>query len=397
MNLTVIMPPTASMPLVSGGGVERLCELFLRENEMSDAPLDITVISRYDEASEAISDKYAHTKFLYVRIPRSEPPSNAVISKLTGKNLRHDYLTGVKRLLGTVKSDEIMLENCYEYAESIAKKTKLKPILHAHSRFFGSDRKNWKKGLRYIKKFVFVSDFLKNAAIRCGVPESLSCVLHNCVDSNEFDAARFTDIRKTKREQYSLSDDDILVIFVGRLTPEKGALELVKAISHSEYKDSKLKLLIIGSAQYGINIHDDYRTELEVAAAKNRVIFIGSVKSASTARFLSRADIAVIPSVFDEPAGLPVLEALSCGLPIIVTDSGGIPEYTKGLGSPAVTEVKRGIGLVGSLTKAVDSIAAELHASPEKREDIKELARAHAEQFSVSEYHSTLRGIITEQ
>ena len=396
MNLTIIMPPTASMPLISGGGVERLCELFLRENDRSPTPFEITVISRYDEQSEALSGKYAHTKFLYVRIPRSEPPSNAILTKLTGKNLRHDYLSGVKRLLKGVKSDEIVLENCHEYAGDVYRKTKIRPILHAHSRFFGDGMESSKKQLKYIKKFIFVSEFLKNSALRCGIPQEKSLVLPNCVDTEEFNPDRFTEIRHKKREQYSLSDDDILVIFVGRLTPDKGALELVKAVSHSEYRDSRLKLLIVGSAQYGINIHDDYRNELEVAAAKNRVIFIGSVKSASTARFLARADIAVIPSVFDEPAGLTVLEALSSGLPVIVTDSGGIPEYTKDLGAPTVTEVKRGLGLVGSLTKAIDSLAKELHGSPEKREAIRKESRSQAKKFSVADYVQSLRKFIEQ-
>ncbi len=396
MNLTIIMPPTASMPLVSGGGVERLCELFLRENDSSPSPFEITVISRYDEQPEAISGKYKHTRFLYVRIPRSEPPSNAVLSRLTGKNLRHDYLSGIKKLLKGFKSDEIILENCFEYAHDVYRKTKIKPILHAHSRFFGEGMENRKKQLKCIKKFIFVSEFLKNSALRCGVPTEKAFVLPNCVDTEEFNPALYAEIRHKKREQYSLSDDDILVIFVGKLTPDKGALELVKAVSHSEYKDSRLKLLIVGSAQYGVNIHDDYRNELEVAAAKNRVIFIGSVKSASTARFLARADIAVIPSVFDEPAGLTVLEALSSGLPIIVTDSGGIPEYTDGLGAPNVTEVKRGLGLVGSLTRAVDTLAKELHDNPDKCEEIRKATRTHAEKFSVAAYVKGFRKLIEQ-
>ncbi len=392
MKLAIIMPPTASMPLISGGGVERLCELFIRENDKADEPFEITVISRYDEQSEAVSDKYKHTKFLYVRIPRSEPPSNAIISKLTSKYMRHDYLRGITSLLRGVRFDEILLENCPEFAEAVWRKFKIAPILHAHSHFFGADRKGWEISVKPIKRFVFVSEFLKNAAVRCGVSAEKCAVVRNCVDTDEFDASRYQDIRHAKREQYSLGDDDLLAVFIGRLTPEKGALELVKAMSHSEYSGSKLKLLIVGSAQYGVNVHDDYRTELEVAAAKNRVIFIGSVKSASASRFLARADFAVVPSVFDEPAGLPVLEALSCGLPIIVTDSGGIPEYVDGLDGNVVTTVKRGLGFVGSLTKAVDTLAERLHGDPEMRANIGTAARNHAKKFAVEEYYTALRG-----
>lgn len=394
MKLAIIMPPTASMPLVNGGGVERLCELFIRENDRADEPLEITVISRYDEQSESVSNKYSHTKFLYVRIPRSEPSSNALVSKLIGKNMRHDYLRGVTSLLRDTKPDEILLENCPEFADTVRRKFKITPTLHAHSRFFGADRKGWQKSVKRVRRIIFVSEFLKNAAVRCGVPEDKCTVVRNCVDTAEFDASRYLDIRHAKREQYSLGDDDLLAVFIGRLTPEKGALELVKAMSHSEYSASRLKLLIVGSAQYGLNVHDDYRTELEVAAAKNRVIFIGSVKSASASRFLARADFAVIPSVFDEPAGLPVLEALSSGLPIIVTDSGGIPEYTDGLEDGVVTTVKRGLGFVGSLTKAIDSLAERLHGEPEKCERIRTAAREHAGRFGVKEYYTALRSEI---
>jgi len=391
MKLAIVMPPMASMPLVSGGGVERLCELFFRENERSEKPFDITVISRYDEASETLSDKYEHVKFLYVKIARSEPPSSVFMSKLTGKPMRHDYLKGVIKHLKSIRFDELMLENCAEFAQTLAKKFKVKPILHAHGRFFGTDRKGWKGMLAYVKRYIFVSEFLRNDAVKCGVPEELCSVVRNCVDINEFDAERFTEQRQEKRAQYGLSDGDLLGIFVGKLTPEKGALELVKAIAHSEYSQSKMRFLIVGSAQYGMNIVDDYRNELEVAAAKGRVIFIGSVKSSSTARFLARADFAVVPSVWDEPAGLGVIEALSSGLPIIVTDSGGIPEYTDGLSENVCTTVKRGIGFVGSLTKAIDKTAARIHSDVDIRTVIAKEARSHAATFDVCEYYANMR------
>jgi len=391
MHLAIVMPPMASMPLVNGGGVERLCSLFLRENERSADPIDITVISRYDADSEKLAAGYPHAKFLYVKIARSEPPMNELMTKLTGIPMRRDYLNGVIKHLKNADFDTLMLENCPEFTVKLAKKFKIKPILHTHGRFWGTDKIGWKKILPRAKSFIFVSDYLREDALKCGVPKERSYTVMNCVDTMEFHRERFTDIRQEKRAQYELTDNDLLGIFVGRLTPEKGALELVKALSHSEYSDSRLRLLIVGSAQYGMNIMDDYRTELEVAAAKGRVIFIGSVKSASTARFLARADFAVIPSVWNEPAGLPVLEALSSGLPIIVTDSGGIPEYTKGLDESVCTTVKRGIGFVGSLTQAIDKLAARLNSHPEAREVIAKAAREHASAFDVGEYYVNMR------
>ena len=106
MRLAIVMPPMASMPLVNGGGVERLVGLFLRENEKSQSPISITVISRYDEDSEKLADSYPHAKFLYVRIPRSEPPSNEFLTKFTGVSMRRDYL------LNSIGESQIFLTCC---------------------------------------------------------------------------------------------------------------------------------------------------------------------------------------------------------------------------------------------------------------------------------------------
>ena len=141
MRLAIVMPPMASMPLVNGGGVERLVSLFLRENEKSQSPISITVISRYDEDSEKLADSYPHAKFLYVKIPRSEPPSNEFLTKFTGVSMRRDYLSGVIKHLKNTAFDTLLLENCPEFGVKLGKKFKIKPIIHAHGRFWGTDKK----------------------------------------------------------------------------------------------------------------------------------------------------------------------------------------------------------------------------------------------------------------
>lgn len=378
MNIAMILPPCP------GEGVKRLCGILLDEAEKRGGYCNFTVVCR--EGTFAEEERTA--EILPIRVTKSEPTSSHFRSKVREKfgamPMRCDYADGMKRALAGRKFDAVILENCPEFARIVRRICGIEPILHAHDRFFGRDRKNWRRCVGVLKKVLFVSDFLRDEAAKCGLPENLSATLQNCVDTAAFDASLFETMRHEKRTKYGIADEEMLGVFVGLLTPEKGACELVKAVAMSEYEKHPPKLLLVGSAHYGENVHDDYRTQLEYAAPEGRVIFIGSVKPTSTARFLARADFAVIPSVFDEPAGLPVLEALSCGLPVIVSDAGGIHEYA-GADCPAVTTVPRGLGYVAALSRAIDELCARLEDESTRRE-LSAAARAQAMKFSADGY-----------
>lgn len=405
MRLAVIMPPLHPMPPSPGGGVERLVDILLRANDDASEPLDITVFSRFDERAKSAAEGYRHTKFVWLNTTRSEPLSNQLEYKIRrkfGRRLykRYDYLRALKLSLRYAEADGkfdiILLENCFEFARDIWKLTGKKPYLHAHNRFFGAGHAGAKRDFDCIEKYIFVSEYLRSAAIRAGVDEARTVILRDCVDMSLFNAANYTDMRSEKRAKYGLSDDDILVVFVGRLIPEKGVIELIKAIDQSEYDKSKLKLLLVGSVEYGEDIRDEYRELLENAAPEGRVIFIGSVKPTSTARFLARADIAVVPSVWEEPAGLPVLEAMAIGLPLIVSDSGGIGEYTEEYAkTDGCVTVKRGIGFVTSIAEAIDRFAERLHSDRGWEGEIAAAARRCASKYDSSGYYSSFLNIIT--
>ena len=413
MKLAVIMPPVYTMPPVSGGGIERLADTFCRQNESAAEPLDITVFSRGEE-KDAPENPYIHTKFTYINVTRSEPPSNRFDQILHGdKNgTRFDYLKEIQKHLKAEKFDRILLEDCFEFAKYLDGEK----ILHAHHRFFdleksasdrGADKAiGFRKRFDKVNKFIFPSEFMKKQAVSLGVPDGKCSIVHDAVDLSVFDPERFSDVRAEKRAKYRLGDDDILGVFVGRLTPERGAVEIVKAVASSEYQASAMKLLIVGSSEYGADIRDEYREQLESAAPAvdfqnpdeqfaGKVIFIGSVKARSTARFLSRADFAVVPSVADEAGGLPALEAMACGLPLVISDSGALAEYVGELaGTDNCIVVKRGLGYAENLRRAIDKLSDDLHEHPEKRGTIAKNAREHSAGFSGDKFYAEMRDVI---
>jgi glycosyltransferase involved in cell wall biosynthesis len=105
-------------------------------------------------------------------------------------------------------------------------------------------------------------------------------------------------------------------------------MELVEAIAILKERPY-IKLMVIGGSFFGNASNDDvFIKELKAKAAplKSHIMFTGFIPYSDMPNYLSMADVAVIPSVWDDPFPTTVLEAQAMGLPIITTQRGGIPE-----------------------------------------------------------------------
>jgi glycosyltransferase involved in cell wall biosynthesis len=124
---------------------------------------------------------------------------------------------------------------------------------------------------------------------------------------------------KIRKEELKLSlgfeKDDFIIGYVGRIAREKDLPTLFKAFKNIEH--DKKKLLIVGSGIESIK-----KNALE--ELKNNVFFIGSKFDITP--YLNAMDLFVMPSLV-ETTCIAILEAMSCGIPIISTKVGSIPEY----------------------------------------------------------------------
>lgn len=129
--------------------------------------------------------------------------------------------------------------------------------------------------------------------------------------------------RKIKiiNKKYKLKDKKV-VLFTGKLTPQKGVSYLVKAA-----KDIKGDVYIIGDGPEKKNLEDlVYKMNLNNV---HLLGYMGDEKREELDEFYYRADVFVVPSVWDEPLGLVILEAMVTKTPIIATRKGGIPLAVK--------------------------------------------------------------------
>jgi glycosyltransferase involved in cell wall biosynthesis len=114
------------------------------------------------------------------------------------------------------------------------------------------------------------------------------------------------------------------LLFVGRLNPFKAADIALRAVSRLPHE---VTLTIVGDGTERERL-ERLATELGIA---NRVFFVGHVPHSKVGRYYSQAGAFLFPSVRESGGGV-VLEAMSYGLPCVVSDWGGPPLYTRDTG-----------------------------------------------------------------
>jgi L-malate glycosyltransferase len=120
-----------------------------------------------------------------------------------------------------------------------------------------------------------------------------------------------------------------ILLFVGRLSDQKGVQYLIDAMQDISRYDKKIKLLIIGEGPY----KKDLEQRAESRGVSDNIEFLGSLPTKEVAKYHNISDIFILPSLSNktgtEALGLSLLEAMSSGCAVIGTDVGGIPFIIK--------------------------------------------------------------------
>jgi len=125
------------------------------------------------------------------------------------------------------------------------------------------------------------------------------------------DTAKFTPAVKRSSEEVHIS-------YIARLDPQKGPTLLLEAMRKISRKRNDIHLTMAGTGD-SFNALQDYITEHEM---HNTVKLTGRLSREEVINLLQHSDIFCLPTL-REPGGVAILEAMSCGLPIITTDYGG--------------------------------------------------------------------------
>jgi glycogen synthase len=169
---------------------------------------------------------------------------------------------------------------------------------------------------------IAVSHGMKNDIIHCytPAPEKIR-VIYNGIDIAHY--------RKTVKPEvlvsYGISPGKPYVLFVGRITRQKGIIHLVRALVHIQ---AGVQIVLCAGAPDTERILGEMRAEVESAraATANDIVWIPKMIPPEHLSVLySHAALFVCPSVY-EPFGIINLEAMACGTPVVASAVGGIPE-----------------------------------------------------------------------
>ena len=239
-------------------------------------------------------------------------------ASLTGFDLVHFY--GLYDLLGPAASSSCRRQGIPYVIEPmgmyrpIDRAFRLKQLWH---RLLGTAF--WRNASRIIA----TSEMEQQELLADGVPPSNVVIRYNGIDGG---AQTSLPARGAFRAKWGISPEEPLILFLSRLIPRKGADILIEAFARVCPESGRLVIA-------GPEGEPGYRAYLERCAKESgmaaRVIFTGPVYDEVKKALFADADLFVLPSRYENFANAPA-EAMSCGVPVIITNACGIRSLVEG-------------------------------------------------------------------
>lgn len=328
----------------------------------------------------------------------------------TSRLYYREYFSQVARDLAASRPDVVHLPNQMQFASLLKRALPgVKVVAHIHQDELAQlDLQLLRRDLADVNAVATVSEFVTTRA-RTRLPE-MAARIHTV--GNGVDVLRFRPgARAGKPHPRERHRRPVRLLYVGRIAPDKGVHLLVDAFNALVREGVSLELTLIGKPglmpydllsrllgadapalqavrefygrslrtwlaneilSHGRSYANALRARLSPAAAA-RVRFLGTVPLPTLIRTYRMADLLVLPSIWQESYGLPVAEAMACGVPVLATASGGVPELIED-------------GVTGRLvprldTRALTRALRDLSADPASLRNMGDAARTRAERL----------------
>lgn len=382
MKIAILTSGIMPVPAVQGGAVENLTDFYLEYNDKHQLH-DITVYSVWHPKVEhhpALQSKVNHYYFikvntLYAKLKKAlfKWTHDDCYYHYTIEYFLHEAIKDVRKQ----QYDIILLENRPGYALKLRNVTNAQLVYHLHNEKLSLQVPQYQSIYNAATHIIAVSNYIKGIVQTINPNDTKTRTVYNGIDLSAFT----TSTPAKPRADLGLIDDDFVLLFSGRITKEKGITELIEAMNL--LKDyPRIKLLVIGSSFYGnADNKNAFARKLKQKAEniKNRIIFTGFIPYRNMPQYLKLADVAVIPSVWDDPFPTTVLEAQATGLPIISTRRGGIPEEVT-LATAILLDTDQ------HFTNHLSEAILELYKHPEKRKAMAEASLKRSKLFDKETY-----------
>lgn len=359
MKIAIVLPNSLPVPAVKGGAVQTGVQQIIDNNEIYGG-YDLTIFSVHDNEAVIESQKYTKTKFRYIKANNKNPKKiltkiNAISTKLKlnySLNPSPVYTEKLIKELNKQEFDAVLIKNAVNFVLPLRKKTKHKLYLQLHNDYLNSTTPLGTNIYNSCEKIIVNSNYIKERVLTLpsANPKKIK-INKNCTDDKLFDKTMYIQESQFLKNKYKIDNNDVVILFTGRTVKEKGIEELIIATKRIP-ENMNYKLLIVGSKNFGVETRNKFEKRLKnlTRDIQDNIIFTGYLPLEKVAELYSIVDIAVVPSIWEEPAGRVVLEAQASGVPVIVSDSGGIEDY---LTEKSSIVVERGDLFIKSLSIAI--------------------------------------------
>ena len=390
-RIAIVTPCILPVPATLGGAVEELITTIISDNETEkDFLIDLYSISDENAKTGSLISTYVINIDYKVPLKIADKFLDKAHRTFAGNEGYRLYDKEIAKAFEQRLSDlkepyyAVIIENQVSIAREIIKKCQGKyefPLyFHMHN---DVDIYRSPKGLQELTKagvqFIAVSEYIKSSILKYS-KDAYVHVLYNG-----------TGITETQTGSATKDPEKIRFLYAGRVIPEKGVLELVKAfeklLSLTGNNKTSVTLDIYGFSDKPTK----YENKVLEEAGKHK----GSItcnKRIATSEMNSKYseyDVVVMPTMNEEPFGLVALETLSKGLPLITTNSGALPEVT---GDGALI-VDKNADFIDNLTDAMFKTASD----KEFRDELSRKAYLRArssDAFDINNYSKNFERII---
>jgi spore coat protein SA len=265
--------------------------------------------------------------------------------------------------------DVVWVQNQPDFARSLSplvRKVGASVTLHKHSAFSTTrPDATIREIVDSVDRVIFCSEFLEVTTQKRLPGFTHSALVRNGADEELF----YPPAEKPMAREVPV------VLFAGRLIQEKGVHVFTAAMRLLLERGVAVEARIVGGSSYGGSKPTAYVNEL-IGTAPHNVQFKGYCSGQSLADEFRAADLFCCPSVWQEPFGMVNVEAMACGLPVVATNVGGIPEAFREGGGLLVEP--------NSPEQLAEAISTLLHNEGARKEIAREGYRSFVKNFTWS-------------
>ncbi len=332
-SLVIVVPELLPVPPVKGGAVEHW--VHEASKRLNQEKFDISIVSRPAntrgfEGIHYLTIPWTITERFFLRLKDKFTWRNPLRYLAKIQNVASYGLRVAKKVRNF---DVVVIHNEPNLLFFLHQYPQQKVILHMHNEHLTMPmfKLFYRYALKKVDSIICVSDYIRRSAIQ-QFPEYANkfVVVFNATDPEIFKpygeeaVEQLIDIVRLETNKKHL-------LYVGRLTEIKGVHVLIQAFEQVHQQLPDTKLIIVGSSFFEGATKTRYEQYL-IDLAKpisEQIMFTGYIPHEKLKYLYSVADIVVLPSIWQDPCPLVVLEAMASGSCLVSSAVGGVPEVIK--------------------------------------------------------------------